>query len=37
MEEFDNGVDVVVKIDAKTIFDISGCCHRMIVCWLYYK
>ena len=28
MEEFYDGVDVVVEIDTKSVFNISRCCHK---------
>ena len=31
MEKLHDGVDVVVKIDAQSVFDISCCCHKIIL------
>ena len=30
MKEFDDGVNVVVKIDTKTILNICSCCHKIL-------
>lgn len=34
VEEFNDGVDVVIEIDAESVFNVSCCCHNSIFIFL---